>query len=141
MLLSSKHSGVPEDSKFPTFPSVGLHPHTWPKWGCDTKCIRRVLEEFLDVMPDELPEDLPARRRVDHAIEVMPGVEPPAKAPYRMSHEELKELKIQLEELFTKCHAPKFLVDPLEGPSMRQCGRSWNLEHDLSRSQVPCRPT
>jgi hypothetical protein len=28
------------------------------------------------------------------------------------------------------CRAPKFLVDPLEGPSMRQCGRSWNLEHD-----------
>ncbi len=23
-----------------------------------------------------------------------------------------------------KCRAPKFLVDPLEGPSMRQCGRS-----------------
>ncbi len=36
LLLSSKHSGVPEDSKPPTFPSVGLHPHTWPKWGCDT---------------------------------------------------------------------------------------------------------
>jgi hypothetical protein len=66
------------------------------------KCIRRVLEEFLDVMPDELPEDLPPRRRVDHAIEVMPRVEPPAKAPYRMSHEELKELKVQLEELLTK---------------------------------------
>jgi hypothetical protein len=29
-----------------------------------------------------------------------------------------------------ECRAPKFLVDPLEGPSMRQCGRSWNLEHD-----------
>jgi hypothetical protein len=28
------------------------------------------------------------------------------------------------------CRAPKFLVDPLDGPSMRQCGRSWNLEHD-----------
>jgi hypothetical protein len=26
--------------------------------------------------------------------------------------------------------APKFLVDPLEGPSLQQCGRSWNLEHD-----------
>jgi len=36
LLLSSEHSGVPEDSKSPTFPSVGLHPHTWPKWGCDT---------------------------------------------------------------------------------------------------------
>jgi hypothetical protein len=36
------------------------------------KCIRRVLEEFPDVMPEELPP----RGRVDHAIEVMPGVEP-----------------------------------------------------------------
>jgi hypothetical protein len=35
LLLSSKHSGVPEDSKSSLFPSVGLHPHTWPKWGCD----------------------------------------------------------------------------------------------------------
>jgi hypothetical protein len=26
--------------------------------------------------------------------------------------------------------APKFLVDPLEGPSMRQCGSGWNLGHD-----------
>jgi hypothetical protein len=47
-----------------------------------TKCIRRVLEEFPNVMLDELPEDLSPRRRVDHAIEMMPGVEPPAKAPY-----------------------------------------------------------
>jgi len=66
------------------------------------KCIKQVLEEFPDVMPEEWPEDLPPRRRVDHAIEVMPGVATPAKAPYRMSHEELKELKVQLEELLTK---------------------------------------
>jgi hypothetical protein len=66
------------------------------------KCIKQVLEEFSDVMPEELPEDLPPKRRVDHAIEVMPGVAPPAKAPYRMSHEELKELKVQLEKLLTK---------------------------------------
>ncbi len=44
------------------------------------KCIRRVLEEFSNVMPEDLPEDLPPRRRVDHAIEVMPGVVLPAKA-------------------------------------------------------------
>jgi len=53
-----------------------------------------VLEEFPDVMPEELPEDLPLRRRVDYAIEVIPGVKPHAKAPYRMSHEELKKLKV-----------------------------------------------
>jgi len=32
----------------------------------------------------------------------MSRVAPPAKAPYRMSHEELKELKVQLEELLAK---------------------------------------
>ncbi len=45
---------------------------------------------------------LALRRWVNHAIEVMPGVAPLAKAPYRMSHEELKKLKIQLEELLAK---------------------------------------
>jgi hypothetical protein len=54
------------------------------------KCIKRVLAELSDVMPEKLPP----KRRVDHAIEVMPGVAPPTKAPYRMSHEELKELKV-----------------------------------------------
>jgi hypothetical protein len=52
-----------------------------------SKCIRRVLEEFPNVMLEDLPEDLPPRRRVDHAIEMMRGVAPPTKAPYRMSHE------------------------------------------------------
>ncbi len=28
------------------------------------------------------------------------------------------------------CRAPKFLVDPLEGPSMRQCGSGWTFGHD-----------
>ncbi len=65
-------------------------------------CIKRVLDEFSDVMPKKLPEDLPLKKRIDHVIEVMPGVAPPAKAPYRISHEELKELKVQLEKLFTK---------------------------------------
>jgi hypothetical protein len=32
----------------------------------------------------------------------MSGVAPPAKAPYQMNHEELKELKVQLEEFFAK---------------------------------------
>jgi hypothetical protein len=72
------------------------------KLAIPSECIRRVLEEFPDVMPEDLLEDLPPRRRVDHAIEVMPGVAPPSKAPYRMSHEELKELKVQLEELLAQ---------------------------------------
>jgi len=66
------------------------------------KCVKRILDEFPDVMPKELPNELPLRRQVDHAIEVMSRMVPPAKAPYRMSHEELKELKVQLEELLAK---------------------------------------
>jgi hypothetical protein len=93
------------------------------------KCIKQVLEEFLDVMPEKLPEDLPPRRRVDHAIEVMPGVAPPAKAPYRMSHEELKELKVQLEKLLIKGYikpnkspygAPVFFVHKKDG-TLKMC--------------------
>jgi hypothetical protein len=93
------------------------------------KCIRRVLEEFPDVMPEELPEDLPSRRRVDHAIEVMPGVAPLAKAPYRMSHEELKKLKVQFEKLLAKGYikprkspygAPVFFVHKKDG-TLRMC--------------------
>ncbi len=53
-------------------------------------------------MPEKLPNELPSRRQVDHVIEVMPGVAFLAKAPYQMSYEELKELKVQLEELFAK---------------------------------------
>jgi hypothetical protein len=94
-----------------------------------SKCIKRVLEEFLDVMLKELLEDLPLRRRVDHVIEVMPGVAPPAKAPYRMSHEELKELKVQLEELLAKGYikpskspygAPVLFVHKKDG-TLRMC--------------------
>jgi hypothetical protein len=93
------------------------------------KCIKRVLEEFPDVMPKELPKDLPPRRRVDHAIEVMPKVTPPAKAPYRMSHEELKELKVQLEDLLAKGYikpnkspygAPVLFVHKKDG-TLRMC--------------------
>jgi hypothetical protein len=60
------------------------------------KCLKWVLDEFPNVMPEKLLNKLPSRRWVDHAIEMMPGVAPPAKAPYRMNHEELKEIKVQL---------------------------------------------
>jgi hypothetical protein len=92
-------------------------------------CIKQVLDEFSDVMLEDLPEDLPPRRQVDHVIKVMPGVTPPAKAPYRMSHEELKELKVQLKELLMKGYikpnispygAPVLFVHKKDG-TLRMC--------------------
>jgi hypothetical protein len=80
-------------------------------------------------MPEELLENLPPRRQVDHAIEVVSGMAPPAKAPYKMSHEELKELKVQLEELLAKGYikpskspygAPVFFIHKKDG-TLRMC--------------------
>jgi hypothetical protein len=66
------------------------------------KCIKRVLDEFPNVMLEELSDELPVRRQVDHAIKVMSRMAPPAKVPYRMNHEKLKYLKVELEELLAK---------------------------------------
>ncbi|GJS25791.1 retrotransposon protein, putative, ty3-gypsy subclass [Tanacetum coccineum] len=43
-----------------------------------------VVREFADVFPDELP-GLPPAREIEFGIELIPGVEPISKAPYRMA--------------------------------------------------------
>ncbi len=53
------------------------------------------------MFPEELP-GLPLKREVEFAIEVMLGTTPISIAPYRMAPTELKELKIQLQELLDK---------------------------------------
>ncbi|KAG6498516.1 hypothetical protein ZIOFF_038234 [Zingiber officinale] len=40
--------------------------------------VQDILSKFEDVMPSELPKCLPPRRNVDHKIELIPGVVPPA---------------------------------------------------------------
>ena len=47
--------------------------------------VKKVLNEFKDVMPPELPKKLPPRREEDHKIELEPGAKPPAMGPYRMA--------------------------------------------------------
>ena len=60
-----------------------------------------VVREFLDVFPEELPCS-PLKREVDLSIEIFPGTTPISRAPYRMAPTELKDLKIQLQELMDK---------------------------------------
>ncbi|XP_070036903.1 uncharacterized protein [Nicotiana tomentosiformis] len=60
-----------------------------------------VVCEFPDVFPENLP-GLPPKREVEFPIEVIPGTTPISITPYRMAPTELKELKIQLQELL-KC--------------------------------------
>jgi hypothetical protein len=54
-----------------------------------------VVRVFLDVFHDDLP-GMPHEREIEFKIELQPGTTSIAKAPYKMSPMELKELKIQL---------------------------------------------
>ena len=60
-----------------------------------------LIKEFSDVFPKEL-QGLPPEREVDLVIEVLPGTIPISRAPCHMAPTELKEFKIQLQELLDK---------------------------------------
>ncbi|TYK28616.1 ty3-gypsy retrotransposon protein [Cucumis melo var. makuwa] len=87
-----------------------------------------VVRDYLDVFPEELP-GLPPHREIEFAIELEPGTVPISRAPYRMAPAELKELKVQLQELLDKGFirpsvlpwgAPVLFVKKKDG-SMRLC--------------------
>jgi hypothetical protein len=58
----------------------------------------RVVKYYPDVFPEELP-GMPPDWEVEFVIDLLLGTAPISKQPYRMSVEELKELKKQLTEL------------------------------------------
>ncbi|KAL0551618.1 hypothetical protein IC582_010707 [Cucumis melo] len=87
-----------------------------------------VVRDYPDVFPEELP-GLPPHREVEFAIELEPGTVPISRTPYRMAPAELKELKVQLQELLDKGFirpsvspwgAPVLFVKKKDG-SMRLC--------------------
>jgi hypothetical protein len=66
------------------------------------------VQEFLDVFPDDLPRMSP-ERAIEFKIELQPGTGPIAKALYKMSLVEMKELKSQL-------HGNKDYIHPGTSP-------------------------
>jgi hypothetical protein len=63
--------------------------------------IIKVVSEFLDVFPEDLL-GMPHERKVEFAIELLPGTAPISKRAYRVSGPELVELKKQIDELSEK---------------------------------------
>jgi hypothetical protein len=59
----------------------------------------RVVSEFSDVFPEDLP-GMPPERKVEFAIELIPGTAPISKRAYRVSG--FVELKKQIDELLDK---------------------------------------
>ncbi|GJY08421.1 putative reverse transcriptase domain-containing protein [Tanacetum coccineum] len=59
------------------------------------------LVHFPEVFPEDLPS-LPPTRQVEFQINLITGVAPVARAPYRLAPSEMKELSYQLQELSDK---------------------------------------
>jgi hypothetical protein len=88
----------------------------------------RIVSEFSDVFPEELP-GMPPERKVEFAIELIPGTAPISKRAYRVSGPESVELKKQIDELLEKGYirpstspwtAPVLFVEKKDG-TKRMC--------------------
>ncbi|GJS43136.1 putative reverse transcriptase domain-containing protein [Tanacetum coccineum] len=60
-----------------------------------------IIQNFPEVFPEDLP-GLPPTRQVEFQIDLIPGVAPVARAPYRLAPSEMKELSDQFQELLTR---------------------------------------
>ncbi|GKA89120.1 putative reverse transcriptase domain-containing protein [Tanacetum coccineum] len=60
-----------------------------------------IVRDFPEVFPEDL-SGLPLARPVEFQIDLIPGVAPVARAPYRLAPSEMKELSEQLQELSDK---------------------------------------
>jgi hypothetical protein len=92
----------------PMYGKVILHLHVVSRIKASLHCVVElkledihVVREFPDVFPDDLP-GMPPERAIEFKIELQPSTAPIAKAPYKMSPVEMKELKIQLQGLLDK---------------------------------------
>jgi hypothetical protein len=102
---------------------------------CDKRTIKlmsplgeEVVTEFPDVFPEDLP-GMPPERKVEFAIELLPGTAPISKRAYRVSGPELVELKKHIDELSEKGYirpstspwaAPVLFVENKDG-TRRMC--------------------
>ncbi|GKC03647.1 putative reverse transcriptase domain-containing protein, partial [Tanacetum coccineum] len=60
-----------------------------------------IVQDFPKVFPEDLP-GLPLTRQVEFQIDLIPGAAPVARAPYRLTPSEMKELSEKLKELSDK---------------------------------------
>ncbi|RVW67492.1 Transposon Ty3-I Gag-Pol polyprotein [Vitis vinifera] len=142
--LASYHASVDCFEKRVTFSIPGQ-----PKFSFEGKHVDRplhipIVREYPDVFPEDLP-GLPPEREVEFTIDLVPGTGPMSKAPYRMAPVELKELKVQLQELLDKGFirpsvspwgAPVLFVKKKDG-SMRLCIDYRELNKVTVRNKYP----
>nr|GFD55043.1 putative reverse transcriptase domain-containing protein [Tanacetum cinerariifolium] len=60
-----------------------------------------IVRDFPEVFPEDFL-GIPPTRQLEFQIDLVPGVSPVARAPYRLAPSEMKELAEQLQELSDK---------------------------------------
>ncbi|GKF84519.1 hypothetical protein Tco_0249417 [Tanacetum coccineum] len=103
-----------------------------------------IVQNFPEVFPEDL-SGLPPARQVEFQIDLVPGVAPVARAPYRLAPSEMKELSEQLKELSDKGFiipssspwgAPVLFVKKKDG-SFRMCIDYWELNKLTVKNRYP----
>jgi hypothetical protein len=106
-----------------------------------------VVRDFPDVFREELPE-MPPYREVEFVIDLLLGTTPTPQWSYRMSVEELKEIKKQLTELqeagyihsnSSPCGAMVLFVQKKEG-SQGMCMDYRSLNNVTVKNKYPLLP-
>jgi hypothetical protein len=99
--------------------------------------IIKVVSEFPDVFPKDLP-GMPPERKVEFAIELLPGTAPIFKRAYRVSGPELVELKKQICRRFETGGSLSRRVSVLRAPAQmgRARGRARRGERRGGRSRA-----
>ncbi|GJS50412.1 putative reverse transcriptase domain-containing protein [Tanacetum coccineum] len=116
LIIQGERSGIKSESRLEVISSIRTQKYI--DQGCQVFLIQMMKEEktkiserriedvpvvrdFPEVFPEDLP-GLPPTRQVEFHIELIPGVSPVARAPYRLAPAEMKELPEQLKELSDK---------------------------------------
>ena len=106
-----------------------------------------LLQEFSDVFPSDLPSKLPPKRTVNHDIDLIPGLSPPSRPPYRLSKPLLDELEVQIKSLLDKGFidyskspygAPVFFVKKSDGTFRLVC--DWRELNKITIKNEACLP-
>ncbi|RVW95177.1 Transposon Ty3-G Gag-Pol polyprotein [Vitis vinifera] len=143
--LASYHASIDCFGKRVTFSIPGQ-----PDFSFEGKHVDKPLHMISTLRASSLlkEDDLPGlspEREVEFTIDLAPGTAPISKAPYRMAPMELKELKIQLQELLDKGFirpsvspwgAPILFVKKKDG-SMRLCIDYKELNKVTMRNNYP----
>jgi hypothetical protein len=104
----------------------------------------RIAQEYPDVFPEGLP-GMPPDHDIEFIIELLPGMPPISKRPYRMPVNELVELKKQIAELQSKgfIHpgstpwgAPVLFVEKKDG-TQRMCVDYRSLNEVTIKNKYP----